>query len=284
MAWNGSGNNKASDKAKKKRPAGASGFGHGLFAGLIVVAIGAAALYVLMGGRGEKAVPKAEKKPVKIAEAEPVKVGRKAAEKVEEKETPYWERPTTNGLNEAQIRKWKFMHQKPPSYTNMVATLGPKPKFAIFPTFAENRVAMLMTIEPGTTLVGSPEYDERFREEFMKSCETPIIAEPDDDDYRRELKEAMKRMKIELLDRVRNGEDLCRIMTDAHNEAMRLGTIRQEIEQSMREMIKDSAESEADIDDAVAAANKLLESKGINPIRMNPVLKQGFLHSLGVKQ
>lgn len=192
---------------------------------------------------------------------------------------PYWELPTTNGLSEAQIRKWKHRRVPPPSYTNNAMRLRAKPEFEIFGTRAENEIAMLLTIEPGQGLVGSPNYGEHFRKEFMKSCETPIIINPEDSDYVKQLKKDMIATKIDLRQRMADGEDICKIMSDSHEEAMRLGLIKQEIEGQTRELLN-SARTPEELEDSINAANLLLEQKGIAPIKISPIMKRNLLRKM----
>jgi hypothetical protein len=195
------------------------------------------------------------------------------------KKVPYWELPTTNGLSEAQIRKWKHRRVPPPSYTNNAMRLRAKAEFEIFGTRAENEIAMLLTIEPGQGLVGSPNYGEQFRNEFMKSCETPIIINPEDSDYVKQLKKDMIATKIDLRQRMADGEDICKIMSDSHEEAMRLGLVKQEIEGHMRELLN-SAKTPEELEDSINAANLLLEQKGIAPIKISPIMKRNLLRKM----
>ena len=242
-----------------------------------VVAIAAVCVFVFSG---EDAAPaeKAEKKAEKIKEVTPApapKAG-KATERPKRekpKKSHYWEQPTTNGLSGCQILKWKHVRVKPPSYTNDAFRMRPKSEYEIFDTRAENEIAMLMAVPPGTEIVGSPDYGEAFRKEFLKSCETPIVVSDDDTEYQKQLKQDMIQMKAELRQRMADGEDICEIMAESRLEMRRLNAIKEQIEQGMRELMKD-AQSEEDVDDTIRATNKLLEQHGIAPIKSNPLVKR----------
>jgi hypothetical protein len=186
-------------------------------------------------------------------------------------------------MTDVQARIWRY-YQNPPPWTNTTARTMPKSRYEIFPSYTENEIACLLTLNPGETLVGTRVYSKKFTEDFLKSCETPIIIEDTDTPYQQELKKAMIQTKIELRQRMADGEDLGKILTDARNENQRLAGIRREIEGEMRELIKSSATSEEDIDDCISAANKLLESKGIAPMSLNPVTRQNFLRMIRRKQ
>ena len=62
-----------------------------------------------------------------------------------------------------------------------------------FPEPSDQLIAGLITIEPGESLVGDSEsYYRNFAEQFQASLLNPIRIEKDDDQYIRELKEAVK--------------------------------------------------------------------------------------------
>ena len=274
-------------KAKAKNPSPV----RGIVAGALVVALAMVAYLLFFFSSAERPhrVEKA-KKPARIKEVSPppptaAPKDRQASPKPE-KEKPkkmrYWEQPTTNGLTDAQIRKWKHVRVPPPSYTNNAMLLRPKSHFEIFDTRAENEIAMLLTIEPGTGLVGSPNYDEAFKKEFLKSCETPIVVKDDDSEHDKKLKRDMIQTKIELRQRMSDGEDICKIMADARLEAMRLGQIKQEIVGQAHELFKE-AKTEEELDDSIAAANEMLESKGIAPIKMGPILRRNLIRKMQIR-
>ena len=288
MAWNGSDNAAKPQKSEKK--AKPSAF-RGLLAAVIVIG-GAVAAYIIFLGpaTGGAARGDAKAKHAKIAEVSPdlseytpVAVDAETVKPQKKRELSYWEKPTTNGLNEAQLRKWRNMHLPAPSFTNTAMHARLPSEYEIFETRAENEIAMFMTMTPGEGLVGSPDYDESFREEFIKSCESPIIINEDDTEYEKQLKRDMEEIKIDLRQRMRNGEDICEIMAETREEMMRLGVVRQQIEGEMRELLSESASAE-DFDDCIEAANRILESQGIAPLRINPIVRRNMMRQLGIEE
>ena len=287
MAWNGSdGAVKPQKVAKKSKP---SVF-RGLLAAIIVICGGVGAYLMFLGpatGGGSREKTKA--KPAKIAEVSPdlsasnVAIVTEIAKPQKKRDPFYWEQPTTNGLNEAQLRKWHNMHLPAPSFTNTAMHARPPSEYEIFETRAENEIAMFMTMIPGEGLVGSPDYDESFKDEFLKSCETPIIIYEDDTEYEKQLKREMEELKIDLRQRMRDGEDICEIMAETREEMMRLGVVRQQIESEMRDMLSES-ESADDFDDCIEAANRILESQGIAPLRINPIVRRNIMRQLGIEE
>lgn len=287
MAWNGSdGAAKPQKVAKKSKP---SVF-RGLLAAIIVI-VGAVGAYLMFLGpaTGGGTREKVKAKPTKIAEVAPdlsasnVEIVTEAVKPQKKRAPFYWEQPTTNGLNEAQLRKWRNMHLPAPSFTNTAMHARPPSEYEIFGTRAENEIAMFMTMVPGEGLVGSPDYDESFKDEFLKSCETPIIIYDDDTEYEKQLKREMEELKIDLRQRMRDGEDICEIMAETREEMMRLGVVRQQIESEMRDMLSES-ESADDFDDCIEAANRILESQGIAPLRINPIVRRNIMRQLGIEE
>jgi len=190
-----------------------------------------------------------------------------------------WLQPTPEGLSGPTLERWKQYHRPKPSHTNNYFITRPKLPYEIFPTRAENEIAMLLTIEPGETLVGEEQYERWFKDEFLKSCEVPIVIRPEDSEYEKQLKKDMIQTKIDLRQRIADGEDICKIMSETRNEAMRLGILRQEIVTEARRLVQES-QSEDDIDDCVKAVNKVLESKGMAPFEVSPIVRRGIMRRI----
>lgn len=272
MGWNGSGGGSTPVKprvtAKKPSPI------RGLVAGLVVVAAAVAVfLFLFSGDKGTVEIKVSN--PAKIKESKPAKVQKaEAPKKVKKvkKRIPYWERETTNGLTETQALIWHY-HRHPPSVTNNSSQTAPKPRYEIFNHSSENAIAAILTAEPGEGMVGEPPYGESFERDFMKSCETPIVVTDEDDEYQSQLKKDMTQVKIELRQRMADGEKLGDILRDARHEIQRLAQIKRDIEAEIRKQIKENARSSADIDLYFEAANKLLDSRGIAPIKVNPLTR-----------
>lgn len=277
-------------KPRKGTNAGApmSGSFKGLLALVAVCVIGAVAYLIISQDAPKPTTPaekKVEKKSIEVVTPEiaPKDAERSVEKKVEEPKRPkkYWEEDVMPpNLSEAQQRKWKHRHLPPPSYTNTAFVTRAKAKYEIFDSHVENAIANLMTLEPGMGLVGSPSYDERTVQEFLKSCEKPIIISEDDDEYQAQLKRDMIQMKIELRDRMAQGDDLVQILTEAHEEAMRLGSIKQQLEQEMRDMIKESQTLD-EAQSVVDACNALLEKKGIAPLSKSPLTERYIRRNFG---
>lgn len=270
-----------------KQSSGASPM-RGLFAGVIVVVIAAVAMYFVFKDNAKPEAPKEPKKARAITELPTpaprpklAPVAKREAKPEKPKEIPYWERPTTNGLNEMQIRKWKHAHRPPPGYTNTTSLTEAPPAYAIFQHPCENTIAGYLTMTPGETLVGTPHYGPKFTQQFLKSLENPIIVTKDDTPEQAELKRLMIETKIDLKARYDQGEDIGKILEDTHAEYQRLATIKFDIQQELNEFRKNPDATLEDVELFLQAANKLLEEKGVAPLELSPIAKRMLLRRNG---
>lgn len=277
MGWN-----QASDKSEEKRSVDrfrnqgkrrSPLLMRGLIAALIVVAGASIAAYFLLSS-GDRPPKTPEKRGVKpIPESTPA-----ITEKSFETNSPpkpkrkmYWEvdESETNGFTEVMQRKWEQVRRprrKP------VHVERKKQPYEIFSHKSENQIAMYLAMKPGTGLIGTPMFGKRFVEDFMKSCEEPIVIDKKDDAYTRELKQLMIDTKIDLRNRMNAGEDLEQIMMDTHKELQKMNAAKREMENLLRSQIGE-VNSEQEADDLIAAANRMLEEKGISPIGKSPVIR-----------
>ena len=247
-----------------------------------IVAIAAVAVWFFLAPSETSDLAETSKPDTLINEVSPAKVPVKTEKPLYE--TNFWELDAsqTNGFTEGMLRKWKIAHRPRPK--ELPKATYKKAKYEIFSHRSENAIAGLLMHKPGQGMIGTPVYGEKFEQDFLKSCEEPIIVDENDDDYSRSLKELMKETKIELRQRMANGENLSQILLDTHKELQKLGQIRQSIEEDMRKAIRETAETEADVDDCFEAANMMLESKGLAPMRSNPILKKSLMHILTTKE
>lgn len=276
MAWNGSdGAAKPQKVAKKSKP---SVF-RGLLAAIIVIC-GAAGVYFMFLGpaTGGGARDKAKAKPAKIAEAEPDIAPSVEPEEPQQPEKPlrFWEVDAahTNGFTEMQMRKWRKEHMPPPGYTNNAVLTKPKPAYAIFNHSCENLIAAYLTLTPGEGMIGTPMLGERFRQQFLKSLEEPIIVTEDDSPEDAQLKRDMIATKIELKARMDEGEDICDIMSDTHREVQELARYKTMLQKEIRDASNNPEMTMEDVDDLIDAANMMLDAKGIAPITLGPISRR----------
>ena len=140
----------------------------------------------------------------------------------------------------------------------------------IFRNTADRKIAEILTLEPGETLVGDPSglFGRGFRRKFLESLESPELVRDDDDEETRELKLAVIDAKADLKARMDAGEDVGEAMLAAYREAQEIGLYREELKKEVARIARDRTLSEQDISDFVEAANKMLAERGSKPLTL----------------
>ena len=242
-----------------------------------VLAVAGGAWWLLSSDATEPSVPSVDE-PVHIPPSASVKAPSPVqkdvpAETVEKPKVHYWERATTNGLSECQQLKWLHKRLPPPARTSYVLQNREKAYYEIFDHKSENEIAALITLPPGGGIVGAYDYGKEFLDDFVESLETPIDVLETDSEEDAALKRDMIEVKRDLKKRMDAGEDVCKIMAEAREEAMRLSVYTKQIEEMVQSAIHESADTIEDAEDIIGAANRMLEERGASPIKISPVLK-----------
>lgn len=147
-----------------------------------------------------------------------------------------------------------------------------KGKWAIFNNPSENVIAATLCTIPGETLVGTVRFNGNFTKSFLKSLTTPIVVHEDDPDDVKALKRAVIEAKITLKEAYDRGEDIEQIIIDSREESQRMAQYKQQLKSNLFRVAKDAASAD-DVDDALNAANLMLEDKGISPIEAGPLTR-----------
>lgn len=285
MAWNRSDNTGSVPVNPRAKGALAGGGRKLLLAAAVVAALCAAVVVCFLLRDSGKPVPKAPEKPSggKIAEVAPIVVTNRAPAAPKEEGKKVEIRKLEDGRFMKYVdgkEAWMYPRRSidPPARTNgqnRVLSIEQR----IFKYRSDMEIAGLLMAQPGDMSIGDPEYDKFFKQDFLKSLVDPAFPREGDTEEERELKKAVTEVKAELKERYDAGEDLAKIMYDARKELRELGAYKQELEEEVRKRAKDGSLSAEDIEDLVDAANVMLESRGIAPIR-----KGGFLrHQLKLR-
>lgn len=280
MSWNGSGGAAAPQKpkAKAKKPSPV----RGLVAGAVIVAAVVGCYFAFFSGSAKPQKEVVVKEPTKIKEVTPV-----AAPKA--KEVPDKPQKVVEIRKVGDGKIMKYVNGKPAwmyprdDYHGPVFTSGVHRVKTIeeltFKNLADRHIAGLLMIEPGDTIVGEAHYDPTFVKHFLKSFQEPEVPMPGDTEEQKELKRAVAEVKGELKARYDAGEDVMKILNDERENLRQLGAYKQELEQQVRQLSKDGNVSAKDIEDFVAAANQMLEKRGVKPMKINGFLK----HQIRIK-
>ena len=276
-----SGWNKPTGKPVETKKAAKPAFKHVLIASGVVAVLGCVLLLVFGGGDGAPKA-KAVKKAGVIKEVKPAPAPR-AVESEEDVIGLYTNRngkvikrkkPTTY-RDERGVLRYKGGARAPEKdeFKNPIS-VGASNNFPEFKHACENEIATLLTTEPGDMLCGEPNYDDYFKQDFIQALLEPVEISDDDTEKDKELKRLVEEQKHDLAKRIKNGEDLATIFTEARAEARRLAAVRKEIVEMAHSMVDDGDFSEQDMKDCYDAANKMLESKGLEPLKYEGIMKR----------
>lgn len=150
-----------------------------------------------------------------------------------------------------------------------------KSKYSIFKHKGENEISRLIFLKPGNSLVGTPDYGEAFKNDLIQSLDERIVVLPEDSDEVRTIKQAVIDAKSNLKVAYEKGEDVVQIIIDTRKECQDLARYKRMLTESVIKSMADDPNPDADV--YIEAANKMLESKGIAPMRLGPISKIKFL-------
>lgn len=239
----------------------------GLLAGAVVI-VGAAVAWWLFvsdsGGRGTTR-PVKGMKPALIKETAPQSSTNRVVVKKVVKEGPDKSaRPTRVGekVNGYVMLPDGTIHKMTGTAHSVTAMQDPS---QIFDNGAENEIAALITMEPGEVIVGGPDR-ETFTAEFLKSTAVPIIVKSDDPEEVKALKRAVNEVKADLKAAHDRGEDIVAIVEKTYDDFQRLAQYKEDLFNEVNDYSQKEEVTDEDVKDYLAAANKLLEEKGIAPL------------------
>lgn len=251
----------------------------GLVAGVAVVALAFGVWYFLMRGtgNGERGTVEKPKKQSKIAVVTPAPVTTKPLEvKVEPHKVDPNARPTKVGeeLNGYVMLPNGKMHRRRGIRTVEPGGVDRSHPAAIFDHSTDNEFAVILTLQPGESLIGGPiRHGKNYEEMFRKSLETPIIVSKDDPDDVQALKRAVLETRLAMKDALDRGEDIKKIVDEAYVEAQKLSLYKETLREQINEAVRNGDMTDDDLGDLVSAANKMLESKGIAPMKFGALTR-----------
>ena len=166
-------------------------------------------------------------------------------------------------------------------YTNKTKTV--RGRYAYSKNRAENELAILSCLPVGTPVIGSRDYDETFMADLQQALIEKTEILPDDPEDVKYYKESVIATKKQLREMLKSGEDIQKVLTDTRKQLQDLGVYKMQLEREIgklqREAEKESGSELTDdeVKDFVKAANKMLESKGIEPFEFND-LTMSIMH------
>ena len=260
MAWN---------RPSESKPVAAKKKGtwqRGLLAGILVVALGSIAVWMMRLPTEDEAREDAKKSHL-IKETTPAKTKAQKAETVEQAKKPVQveqlaaQKPVTNSVPR-KLKLWEKGIRVP-------KTKPAPPKR--FKYDAEEDIAFFLETEPGETIFGEIPFDHRFIAQLKESFKEPVEIKPEDSEELKQLKKAIQETKEDLQKRMAAGEDIAQLFTDSRHQLIELGNYRRDIINEMMEMAKSDDTSREDFEVYVKAVNAMLEKKGCKPFTPTPM-------------
>lgn len=272
MSWNRPSEAK---KIETKKPA----YGKGIFAAVAVVGVAAIVMWFMFGQEDVKRPAKPQPKPVeKIRQVSPA-----VTNKVEAPAKPI--DPKEDYDHEIMYRdkhgalRYKSSGCRAPDPTRKLGKVfnASSMERKVFKHPGDRKIASFLKAQPGMIRFGGgqnyhdPNFINMIKEALASDTE---LVEPDNV-WDQEMQAAVKATKEDLKKRIAAGEDIGDIFTETDKELTRLREYAVDIEKMISQHIKDGngAFSTDDIKDLVAAANKMLEDNGVNPISDDSFIK-----------
>lgn len=253
----------------------------GAIAGALVVVLGIVAVFMLMpekkpappAPKPKVEKPKVEKPKVESPKAVPVAPTNVVSEKkVEEppKERFFgstnvvWERPA----NWDQLSRAEKTRIQPVGRVIKPVGWGQR---QLFKRLSDKKIERFLRMTPGKLVLGTVRYDEKFKEDFLKSLEEPIEYVEEDTEDDRRIKQAVGETRRALKEAYDRGEDIVEIMNRAEKEAHELAAYKINLRSLVnQERMKGEMNAEQ-FKDFVDAANKMLSDKGIEPLEQTKI-------------
>lgn len=278
MSWNRSSNSQQTETALRRSGTPRPTVERGVIAGAVVLLGAAVAAWWLWPseetrqdaastkrGMIREATPAAAPKPV--AESQSPEDAERAERRRKARETYVDEHGVTRykrGNGRVLPKNFKDYLVESKSFSNL-------PKFN---HECELEIATLLTLEPGDAILGEFDHGERFKKDFVEALLDPVKIEEGDSEDDKRIKLEVEDAKKELAQRLKQGEDIGKILEETRSEYQRLNAVREQVREQMRELMRENAQTDQDIDDFLSAANKMLESKGLAPIKMNAFMRK----------
>ena len=143
-----------------------------------------------------------------------------------------------------------------------------RPEKPVFHRPSEVELDVVLSRRPGERLFGDVNW-QAFARDLPGALASPVEILPDDPPDVVARKEAVAAAKKELADALKAGENPSEILKAARDDVNRLADVRDNLLSTVAELKREGA-GEQEIEDAVAAANKMLAAHGIDQPLVSP--------------
>lgn len=180
---------------------------------------------------------------------------------------------------------------EPPPVETVVETETPKPNPRLAPSTAkkyprrviprkpeppqkfkydsDDLIGAFLEIVPGTPMEGGLRFDKIGRDFEMSLTEDVALAEGQDSEYNRQLREQVREIKKEIQKVMREeNKTFGQVMQEQFDQLIEMGQYKRNLEQELREIRKSGEYTADEYDKFIEASNKMLESKGCSPLKV----------------
>ena len=256
----------------KKRPSKKSGKTpsamRGLIAGLCVVVLAAfVAWWFFFKDAQERVPPADDAKTKRVKEVKPAK-----PKPAKPAETNKVEKPQTPVKAEPVVEQPPQKSRKAPStakkYPRRVIPRKPEPPQK-FKYDSDDLIGGFLEIVPGTPMEGGLRFDKIGRDFEQSLTEDVALAEGQDNEYNRQLREQVREVKKEIQKVMREeNKTFGQVMQEQFDQLIEMGQYKRNLEQELREIRKSGEFTAEEYDKFIEASNKMLESKGCSPLKV----------------
>ena len=236
---------------------------------LVIVLISAIVLFLYFNSKNDKVTP-SEAKKVKTVKPPKEPTDKPAVKPEAPKETAVKEEKpavVTNFVNNVWYDEKGRPHYKVARSIRpgQRTIINGKPWFPEKPVFhhpVEVELDVLLSRRPGERIFGDVNW-KAFERDLPAALSSKIEILPDDTDDIIERKKLVAAAKKELIEAMKAGESPTEILKASRDDINRLADMRDNLQSAIAEMRQEGA-SEDEIEDAVKAANMLLQEKNID--------------------
>ena len=276
MAWNGS-NSAGDGAASMKSPCNQTikqsnnqTVRHGIVAGLIVVALGGAAVWWFVGGGKGIDRPASNgrdrARPSRIVEATP-HITTNASVKTVVAEKPREKTRAEIMMEGRDTNKWMYVKNPLTGEEYVSRIFRPTDQFktkALYKNQALNELDGILFSDMSDELVGLT-IDKRFMDSLQQAFIDGVEQNADDDEETSARKSEMKSTLDSLRESLKNGEDIQAMIKDALHEHRKVAALKDQMKEERRIMREEGATTQ-EIEDFEDACNKILDEKGASPM------------------
>lgn len=254
-------------EVKARKPSGGKSPSavRGIVAGVVVVALAVGAWFFFMN---EKPAPKGDdaQKPKRIKETTPVKPRTDKPADTNNVETTA---PVETKVDpDAPMPKSRKAPSTAKKYPRRVIPRKPEPPQK-FKYDSDDLIGGFLEIVPGTPMEGGLRFDKIGRDFEQSLTEDVALAEGQDNEYNRQLREQVREVKKEIQKIMREeNKTFGQVMQEQFDQLIEMGQYKRNLEQELREIRKSGEFTADEYDKFIEASNKMLESKGCSPLKV----------------